>query len=228
MPAPIWLGSSRAESMFTRPIRVPIMPKAGAKVPPAARTLAPSAWRLSICSRSVSRIFSSSWGSVPSTARRRPLRRKASGSFSESSSRASMPSRRARSAYLTSLPITTSGSSTEKRKAFLRTPATPMTRCRGKFTSMAPRVPPSTTATEGMSMKPLRSPPSRMDQTIRPNAKTRPTTVAMSTPWSPSPPSGRVSPRTPNRCPRSGSGRCAPCCGRKPPWSPRRPGPPAP
>ncbi len=51
---------------------------------------------------------------------------------------------------------------------------------RGKLISRAPMVPPTTTATDGMSMKPLRLPPSRIDQTIKPKATAIPTTVAIS------------------------------------------------
>ena len=54
---PIDLGSSIAESICTRPIRVPIIPMAGATSPVAVKTLAPHLWWSTVCCRSLGHHF---------------------------------------------------------------------------------------------------------------------------------------------------------------------------
>ena len=100
---PMVSGLSRCPSTCTSERTVPMMPTVGAKPPACWKALAFWWWRPAMDSTSRSRMSLTSSGSVPSTTRRTPFSMNASSTACASSSSASRPSRRARSAMRTSV-----------------------------------------------------------------------------------------------------------------------------
>src|SRR5579862_848013 len=170
MRVPNLPGSLRFWSTWTSPRTVPMMPRVGAKPPMFSKSLAPAFCSARMAVTSFSRISRSSSGSVPSTASSMPLRRKGSSTVLVISSRASRPSRRARSANSTIWAMVSSGGSgLDIRACFIEAPMAVKS-----FISpdaiATPMVPPMTSIIAGGEMMAAGLPPSI---TIEPKMHTR-------------------------------------------------------
>ena len=98
-------------------------------------------------------------------------------------SRARIPSRRAISANFTMSRMTSEESTDLKKNAFMKTLWIFSTLAKGNESTIAPTVPPTTTAIDGTSIScPIVPPPSTMPAMMAPTATTSPMTVPMSTP----------------------------------------------
>ncbi len=131
MAGPIVDGSDMDWSICTRPMSVPTMPMAGAKVPMEFRMSAPLMCRCSMCSISVSRISRMAWGSSPSMTSSRPCLKKGSPRSTAALSSARIPSRRALEAKSTKVGMRPCASRCWVKNTFLMTPNTPNTSLMG-------------------------------------------------------------------------------------------------
>ena len=144
MAGPSVSGALRLESTCTSETTVPSTPIVGATPPAFSKTEEPSLWRAAIASISASRISRRRSGSVPSTMSCMPLRMNGSSMASISSSSASRPSLRARSAKATSVLTRAPRSGCSVRIAFMYSLGIAMKRFIPTPPKIAPPVPPST------------------------------------------------------------------------------------